>query len=268
MLFKRHALQPPLLDSLCGRVRVELREASAILPALRPVPTDAILSAPAKQVEHLGDPLSLACVELNGSPRTEIRSVDEERVLGQFGSGSIGAGLERPPTTVSMITALHQQVTSGTATARTGNIYMRPDAAGHCIQLPPVGSVQSQLERLGNLGTSHAAAPPLFVATLSLALVVNCHPFTDGNGRVGRILFNAILREAGMPSDVYIPFYEIALRSRGGYEIALRRAEIRGEWDPLFSYAVSVIWLCRDLSDNERAEPTPDAATADAARAR
>ncbi len=96
---------------------------------------------------------------------------------------------------------------------------------------------------------SDRKTPALFDAALVLCLFVNCHPFTDGNGRVARILFNHTLRRGGMPDDVYVPFYEIAARSRGGYVIALRHAEVRGDWHPIMSWVMEAIRCHRALGE-------------------
>lgn len=69
-----------------------------------------------------------------------------------------------------------------------------------------------------------------------LALVNNAHAFGDGNGRLGRALFNFCLHQAGLPEECFIPLKTLTVLSRGGYEIRLREAELYGRWDGLYAY--------------------------------
>ena len=93
-----------------------------------------------------------------------------------------------------------------------------------------------------------ARAPPAFRAAVVHVLLLNCHPFTDGNGRVARILLNHVLKQGGMPDGVYLPLYEVANRFMGGYEIALRFAEIRGDWEPFLQYLLDAIRCYREIT--------------------
>ena len=93
------------------------------------------------------------------------------------------------------------------------------------------------------------------MAAVAFALLLNCHPFTDG--RTARLLFNHLLHRGGMPADVYLPLHEIGRRSQGGYEIALRIAELRGDWEPFLRWLLDAIRCCRDLASTTGAS-APD----------
>lgn len=79
-------------------------------------------------------------------------------------------------------------------------------------------------------------------------MLLNAHPFSDGNGRTARVMLNHVLRLGGMPTSVYLPLYEIAHRSQGGHDIALRTTELRGDWEPLFSYLLNALQCCREIA--------------------
>jgi hypothetical protein len=120
-----------------------------------------------------------------------------------------------------------------------------------CTHLPMVsaadaaGRLVSLVEwlRKGALGSG------MLRAVRALALLNNAHPFLDGNGRLGRALFNYCLHESGMPAACYVPLKTLAVVSHGGYEIRLREAELWGCWDGLLSYHCDAIdlysWLGR-----------------------
>lgn len=66
------------------------------------------------------------------------------------------------------------------------------------------------------------------------------HPFTDGNGRVGRLLMPLMLASEGYP-PLYLSGY--LLRHRRAYYDALAGVQLRGEW------AEWVVFLCHAIVD-------------------
>jgi hypothetical protein len=77
------------------------------------------------------------------------------------------------------------------------------------------------------------------VAALGL---MNCHPFADGNGRLARMLFNALV---GCTSDNYIPLYDFYNCTPGGHVLRIRQAELFGEWDDWINFHCDIIgFMC------------------------
>jgi Fic family protein len=66
------------------------------------------------------------------------------------------------------------------------------------------------------------------------------HPFSDGNGRVGRLLMPLMLAETGYP-PLYLSGY--LLRYRHAYYAALAEVQLRNEWDPWVEF------LCHAVVD-------------------
>ena len=64
---------------------------------------------------------------------------------------------------------------------------------------------------------------PVELAALVHLRLVTIHPFTDGNGRVSRLMMNMVLARAGFP------MLDIPYGKRGGYYRALERAQTRGD---------------------------------------
>lgn len=71
--------------------------------------------------------------------------------------------------------------------------------------------------------------PAIAQAALAHAQFESIHPFTDGNGRIGRALINVVLRRRGATSTVVVPIASVLLARREQYfELltAYRRGEI------------------------------------------
>lgn len=138
--------------------------------------------------------------------------------------------------------------TDGNGVLRTKPVWLRSqDGRTHL----PMVAAKVAAQRLGELPAwlaSGALGTGMLRAVRALALLVNAHPFKDGNGRLGRALFNFCLHNSGMPESCFVPLKSLSLFSEGGYEIRLREAELFGRWDGLLSYHCDAIDLCAWLS--------------------
>lgn len=86
-----------------------------------------------------------------------------------------------------------------------------------------------------------------------VAHVVIClvHPFNNGNGRTGRIVFNSILVDDPnclLPN--YIPCSELFARSRLGYQVCLRSVHVLGDWKSIIEFFTKVIIAYTKLNKN------------------
>jgi Fic family protein len=63
--------------------------------------------------------------------------------------------------------------------------------------------------------------PSLLQATLAHAQFETLHPFTDGNGRIGRAMVNAILRARGTTTTIVVPIASALVTRRDAYFEAL-----------------------------------------------
>jgi hypothetical protein len=239
MRYVRQALAPGRFASLSGGLRTALIDASQSLPTLRALPFAIIREAPDVQFAALRHALSAHFVALNGARPDRGRSPVEAKALDRFETEFGGLAIGSPATFRARLAALNQEATEGAATWRSGPIRLGRDRAGNEVIFPPVAAVPGQLERIRQFLVG--GERPVFTAAVAYALMLNCHPFTDGNGRTARLVFNLLLRRGGMPRDVYIPLHEIARRSMGGYEITLRIAEMRGDWAPFLRFVLSAI---------------------------
>ncbi len=238
----------PVISSLAHGLGAALAEASSALPSLTPLAPEAINAAPDESFSALRHELSPHYRALHPLGAPAGRSQLEAGVLGNFESGADTLCLLSPRVFRDRLGALNLALTGGRGGWRDGTVRLGDDREGNRIFFPHVSAVPGQLERLRLLLVGQTGAPPLFTAGVAYALFLNCHPFTDGNGRTARVLFNHLLHRDGMPRQVYLPLHEIARRSHGGYEIALRMAEVRGEWEPFLRFILNGIQCHREVA--------------------
>ncbi|NII40342.1 Fic family protein [Curtobacterium flaccumfaciens] len=58
---------------------------------------------------------------------------------------------------------------------------------------------------------------PIVQGAIAHAQFESVHPFTDGNGRIGRALVNAVLRRRGLTSSLVVPVAAALVADRAGY---------------------------------------------------
>lgn len=242
-------MSAPSFARLPEALRAELADESSLLSNLKPIPPDAVVAATDRHFSTLRHELSAHYLALRTPGLAANRTPGEVHALAALeaeGRGLTGACATEFS---DRLLALNRSLAGGDGGWRTGHVKLSDDLAGNQIYFPPVSMVPHQMERLRLFLADRRGDPPLFNAAVACALLLNCHPFTDGNGRTARVLFNHLLHRGGMPTHVYVPLYELARRSHGGYEIALRIAELRGDWAPFLRWMIDALHCCRDLAD-------------------
>lgn len=253
-VLRRNPVALPSLDSLPEALITKLAQSSEALARLTPVSPSLVEQAPDQLLSSLVHPLSRPYVELNGQVKTPLRSDREAEALAWLEGRYAPSSISNPLAFTAMLEDLNRYIVGERSGWRIGPIGTAADKRGNSILFPPVAHTRLQLERLREqLDTGARTVPAIFTAAMALAFLTNCHPFRDGNGRVGRILFNYALRRGGMPRGVYVPFSELAGRSEGGYLIALRQGELHGQWDPLLEFVMAMLDVHRVLVERNEA---------------
>lgn len=85
---------------------------------------------------------------------------------------------------------------------------------------PPPDTVQDYMNDLITFA-NRDDMPVLLQATIAHAQFESIHPFTDGNGRIGRALINTILRRRGSTTRVVVPLASALVARRDDYFDAL-----------------------------------------------
>lgn len=249
----RNPIVPPVLADLDGDLVDRLFRSSTALGRLTPLAGEVVKQVPDEAFASLVHPLSPSYIELNGPADTPPRASEETAALAWFESELVSVDPVNPDAFATALEALDRRLVGEAGGWRTGPIGTAADPRGNMIMFPPVARIAGQLASLRGLLTSDPAiTPAVFAAAMTLALLTNCHPFRDGNGRVARVLFNHMLRLGGMPPHVYVPFSELAGRSDGGYLIALRQGELHGRWAPYLEFVLTMLDVHRNLAAGDR----------------
>ena len=99
---------------------------------------------------------------------------------------------------------------------------------------PPPEQVPALMEDLLTYSNRHDL-PAITQAAIAHAQFESIHPFTDGNGRIGRALISAILRRRGMTTNTVVPIASAMLADTGRY-FRLVNDYRRGSADEFVNY--------------------------------
>lgn len=154
---------------------------------------------------------------------------------------------EDRPISVSMLGELQQRLVSGTASelSDSGQIRDRVVVIGsrgqrfddaRFIPPPPGDQLRAGVEGLLAWIRDPPSIPTVVQAAMAHYQFETLHPFSDGNGRLGRLLVivqllrGAVIRE---PLLVVSPWFE---QRRDQYQDSLLRLSCDGDWDPWISF--------------------------------
>ena len=101
----------------------------------------------------------------------------------------------------------------------------------------PHGKVEVELERLVDW-VNCSPLDEFATATAFFHEFESIHPFEDGNGRTGRVLFQAILREQGLRNCGLCKFEEKLLSDTGTYYDLLAYTDRIANYTPLIHYVI------------------------------
>jgi Fic family protein len=107
---------------------------------------------------------------------------------------------------------------------------------------PPPERVPSLMDDLASYINS-ADHAPLIQAALVHAQFETIHPFTDGNGRVGRALIHTVLTRRGLTPNAILPISLVLLTHSNGYVRGLTEYRYAGESSSSEARAAVNSWL-------------------------
>ena len=116
---------------------------------------------------------------------------------------------------------------------RSGPIFVRDDESGARVyEGPDASSVNALAHELTEvLNNPPAGSPPMVVAAMAHLNLVMIHPFSDGNGRMGRVLQTMVLARGGHVAKEFCSIEEYLGRNRQAYYDVLAQVGA-GSWHP------------------------------------
>jgi len=134
------------------------------------------------------------------------------------------------------ILRLHHEVVKDTDCKLPGEYRdIRVKISGSDWTPPPPGEVPALMEKLFIMYRNHKDRwHPLELGALVHLKIAQVHPFTDGNGRVARLVMNWILMKGGFP------LFAIEARDKVNYYRAIEAAD-KGDDAALVKYAVEAL---------------------------
>lgn len=137
---------------------------------------------------------------------------------------------------VEMLSELASLLTGNHGRIRNHDIGLEEDTNGRSVKFPHARYAKQRLKDIVGLMNEQKQTcfnQAVYVYVYVYVLLLNAHPFTDGNGRVARVLFNLLINQH---ENHYLPLYDFKFYSNGGYEIRLREAKIYDRWTGLLRY--------------------------------
>jgi Fic family protein len=199
---------------------------------------EAVMSS---QIEGTQSSLSdLMLYEMEAQPGVPMDDVQEVSCY----VNALNLGVERirsgHPISYRLLTEVHQAlmtsgrgISRGPGKFRQNQVWIgghRPDEA---VFVPPpahcIADCWAQLERFIN--DVPEPTDPLIKAALAHVQFETIHPFTDGNGRVGRLLIALILAEAGVLHEPLLYLSVFFKKHRQIYYDRLQQVRVTGNWE-------------------------------------
>lgn len=168
----------------------------------------------------------------------------EEAVASAVIVRALSSKTEIPPT-LKLIFAIREALNLPGA-LREGRVSTMPDIFQNVVDYPCVDSVPSLLHELDTFRQRYDALFPFCSAAVAFVAIVHAHPFSDGNGRTARTVFN-VLTSIAIGRTVSLPLAVIALLTNGGFVLKLRRAMHGGEWAGFFCFLAAAGWAFADV---------------------
>ena len=176
----------------------------------------------------------------NGKKGKEKRDGPTQEILNHLYS-HIAADKFRMPWDIDIVRNTHGMLTERTGIAGTpGKIRNHEsvirDKDGFEYMIPcPQNNIEEELKSLLSW-LEVSPYDPLVTATLFFHEFESIHPFTDGNGRTGRTLFQILLQELGLKNSKLCRFEEEILGSLRTYYDLLGYTDQTQNYQPLIMY--------------------------------
>ncbi|WP_035060702.1 Fic family protein [Andreprevotia chitinilytica] len=244
-------LQSRLNDALLALGRLDA--ISTLLPDAKLflysyVRKEAVMSS---QIEGTQSSLSdLMLYEMEGHPGVPMDDVQEVSCYVKALSLGVQRIREGQPISYRLLSEVHaalmtsgRGIQRGPGEFRRNQVWIGGHRADEATFVPPpanqLADCFAALERFINDADSHTA--PVIKVALAHVQFETIHPFTDGNGRLGRLLIPLILVEAGVLKEPLLYLSVFFKQYRQSYYELLQQVRTHGDWEAWLLFFVDAI---------------------------
>jgi Fic family protein len=175
--------------------------------------------------------------KVDDSPTKEVLSYKEALWLGLEQIKS------KPFITTNLCIKIVQCIKQNTASIRKTPGTTLSNTRGEVIYTPPAGEtvIREKLSNLEKFINENESIDPLIKMALMHYQFEAIHPFSDGNGRTGRILLLLYLKLSGLLDTPAIYLSEYIIKNKAEYYKCLRGVTERNDWENYVLYMLDMI---------------------------
>lgn len=160
---------------------------------------------------------------------------------------AVWLGLEqlkkKPFITTNLCIKIVQCIKQNNASIRNTPGTILSNTRGEVIYTPPIGEqvIREKLANLEKFINENETIDPLIKMAVMHYQFEAIHPFSDGNGRTGRILLLLYLKLSGLLSTPAIYLSEYIIQHKADYYKRLRSVTEKNDWEPYILYMLDMI---------------------------
>ncbi len=261
--FLPHAL-PPIVDyteDLVNGIASAMLEVGELKGTLQQLANPYLLLRPfqlreaiaSSQIEgtqaELQQLLLFEAAEIPSEPTSDLKEVSNY-------AKALTYAVSQPPdrdVSVSLIREIHQILLEGArghdrgaGVLRPGQVYIGSPGAGISAARfvpPPADVLPGLMNDLESFMNQESSLPPLIRLALAHYQFETIHPFSDGNGRVGRLLIPLLLVRWGVLHHPALYLSDFFNEFRPLYIDGLWRVSARGDWSNWIDFFLTAVRL-------------------------
>ena len=149
----------------------------------------------------------------------------------------------RPLCTNTAIELCHILRNMNSGIRSTSGCCLRSQKTGQVVYTPPEGEslIREKLANWEQYMNGHSAIDPLIRLAVGHYQFEAIHPFSDGNGRTGRILNILFLIQEQLLSSPILHLSRAIIRDKTAYYSRLNAVTANGEWEPFILYMINAV---------------------------
>jgi Fic family protein len=150
---------------------------------------------------------------------------------------------KRPFISTNLCVEIVQSIKKNTAGIRTTPGTALKNEQGHTIYTPPTGEsiIREKLANLETFINGKNELDPLIKMALMHYQFEAIHPFSDGNGRTGRILLLLYLKLEKLLDTPAIYLSEFIIKNKSNYYTKLRQVTENNDWESWVLYMLEMV---------------------------